>query len=398
MESKFRVPKSEIDRRIQKAQRLLQENDVDGLFVVQRADLFYFSGTAQKAFLFIPARGEPLLMVKRYPPRARDESPIPNIGEISSIKEVPGKLAEFYGGLPSELGFELDVLPVKEFDFYRRLFKKQTCLDGSSLIHEVRRIKSPWEIDQMHKAAELSERTFDFIRENIRPGYTEMEFAGMYEAFARKFGQGGKLRVRDYQAEGYPWHLLSGKSGGMVGVLDSPASGEGTSPAFPCGAGPKILKKNEPIMIDLGSVLNGYHFDETRMFAIESMPKKALDSARASIEIHDRVLDKVKPGVTLNELFRLSVDKAKSLGYEEAYLGVPGYKVNFIGHGIGVELVEDPIISERNELPLEPGMIFALEPKMIFEKEFTAGIESVFLVTETGHQMISRVPAGIFIC
>jgi Xaa-Pro aminopeptidase len=72
--------------------------------------------------------------------------------------------------------------------------------------------------------------------------------------------------------------------------------------------------------------------------------------------------------------------------------------VNFIGHGIGLELVEPPIIAAGRETPIEAGMVFALEPKMVYENEFAAGIESVFQVTPAGGRLISKVPVDIFIC
>ena len=157
-------------------------------------------------------------------------------------------------------------------------------------------------------------------------------------------------------------------------------------------------EKIEPIMIDFGSVLNGYHMDETRMFAIDSMPDRAMKACHAAIEIHNRILDEVKPGVTCCDLFQISISKAKSLGYSEQYLGPPGHKVAFIGHGVGLELIEPPIISQGTEDHLEAGMVFALEPKMVFQNEFSVGIESVFLVTETGYRLISQIPAKVFIC
>jgi Xaa-Pro aminopeptidase len=398
MKQEFKVPAAEIEQRISRIQTELQEKEIDGLFIVQRVDLFYFSGTAQNGFLYIPAEGDPLLFIKKYMPRARDESSIKDIIEIKSIKEVPRLIADVYEGLPQCLGFELDVVPVNDFNFYRGLFPDKTCVDGSPLIRKTRMIKSPWEIDQMKAAAEVSCRTFEYARDNIRPGYTEMEFASMFEAFARKLGHGGKLRVRDYQTEGYSWHVLSGKSGGMVGVLDSPSSGEGTSAAFPCGAGNKKLAPDEPIMVDFNCVLNGYHCDETRMFAIESMPQKALDASQAAIEIQNEVLNEIKPGIRLDELFRISSARAESLGYAESYLGPPGYKVTFIGHGIGLELVEHPIMSDKSKVLVQPGMIFALEPKLVYLDEFATGIESIFVVTETGYRLISQTPIRIFIC
>jgi len=258
-------------------------------------------------------------------------------------------------------------------------------------------IKSAWEIEQMEKTAQLSSQTFEYIRNNIRPGYTEMEFGGMYEAFARKIGHGGKLRVRDYQTEGYPWHILSGASGGIVGLLDSPASGQGTSAAFPV-EGEQKLAFDEPIMIDMASVFNGFHMDETRMFAIGSMPKEAFDASLAAIEIHNTVLDRVRSGIPIKELFDIALAKAEKLGYTEPYLGPPGYKVQFIGHGIGLELIEQPILSAKDVSLLQPGMTFALEPKMLFKNRFSAGVESVFTVTETGHRLISQVPLKVFVC
>jgi Xaa-Pro dipeptidase len=394
----FKVPTKEIENRILRIQKELQKSEIGGLFVVQRVDLFYFSGTAQNGFLFIPAQGEPLLLIKKYMPRAKKESAIKEIIEIRSVKEVPDRLLDFYGRLPRRVGFELDVIPVNQFNFYCQLFQNQRCVDAASLILRVRMIKSNWEIEQMERTAALSCKTFGYIQENIRPGYTEMEFAGMFETFARKLGHGGQLRVRDYQTEGYPWHILSGENGGLVGLLDAPVSGEGTSPAFPCGAGSRKLARNEPIFIDFNSVLNGYHFDETRMFSMGPMPQKAFDACQAAIEIQNDILDIAKPGMTPDDLFHLSIARATSLGYAETFLGPPEYKARFVGHGIGLELVEQPIIASSREMPLEPGMTLALEPKMLFENEFSAGIESVFVVTEKGNRLISQTPSKVFIC
>jgi Xaa-Pro dipeptidase len=184
----------------------------------------------------------------------------------------------------------------------------------------------------------------------------------------------------------------------MPGLLDSPASGQGTSAAFPVGAGHKKLCADEPIMVDLASVLNGYHLDETRMFAIGSMPDKAMRVSQASIEIHDCILEKVKPGATIGELFDLSVRLAEKLGFSDSYLGIPGHKVSFIGHGIGLEIVEPYIIARNRQDQLEPGMAFALEPKFVFENEFSAGVESVFVVTDNGVRLISKIPMEVFVC
>ncbi len=391
------TPASEINSRISGAQKQMQSSGINALLVVQRMDLFYFSGTAQNGYLYIPAEGEPLLMIKKYLPRAEAESPIKNIICIASVKELPGKIADIYGKLPESIGFEFDVMPVREFEYLKSILKIKNCRDGSGLIHACRMIKSDWEIENIRHCAVLAKRTFEYIEQELRAGISELEFAGMYETYSRSIGHQARLRMRDYQAEGYNWHILSGKSGGMVGLLDSPASGEGTSAAFPCGGGRKKIRKNEPIMIDIGIVFNGYHIDETRMFAIGSMPKKAMKASEAAIEIHGSIIEKAVPGTTAGELYEHSVDKAKALGFGDQYLGPEGYKVTFVGHGIGLEVVEHPVIARNRNDVLQPGMVFSIEPKLVFKDKFSAGIESVFAVGEKGSRLITMTPVKVIV-
>jgi len=394
----FRIPPDQIRRRLDNLQARLQADRIDGALIIQRVDLLYFSGTAQNGCLYVPSHGDPLLFIKQSLARALNESPLKNVLRIKSITAVPGLIHDFFRRLPKNLGLELDVMPVNQYRFIETLFPNRPTTDVSGSILAIRAVKSKWEITQMEHTAGMSSLTFDYMRKTLREGYTEMEFAGMFETFARRNGHGGKLRIRDYQMEGYPWHVLSGKSGSMPGVLDSPASGMGTSLAFPCGAGSKKLRAGEPIMVDFTSVLNGFHMDETRMFAIGAMPEKAMRASMDAVDIHNFILENAQPGMTCGALFDMALKRAASLGCTESFLGVPGSKVRFVGHGIGHELVEPPFIARDKQDLLKPGMAFALEPKLVVENEFTAGVESVFTVTDTGTRLISRVPAEVFIC
>lgn len=301
----------------------------------------------------------------------------------------------YFGTRKSVVALEYDVLPVREYHYYKDLFPRWRFVDGSGHIMDVRAVKSDWEIEQMRNTAELSRQTFDHACEILKPGLTEMEFAGLVEAHARKLGHGGGLRLRHFLTEAYAWHFLSGESGAVLGMLDAPASGEGTSPAFPCGAGYKVLAADEPIMMDFGFVHNGFHMDETRMLVMGKMPVKALEATRASMEIHDAILEKAAPGMTAGELFAHALAVAEDLGYADSYLGVPGRKVTFVGHGIGHELIEPPFIARRKNTRLKPGMTFAVEPKLVFEGQFCVGVESVFLITESGAESLTRIPLEI---
>ncbi|MCP4673789.1 MAG: aminopeptidase P family protein [Desulfobacula sp.] len=393
-----KTPEQEITNRISCLKQKMEEKNIQALFLTHKPDIFYFSGTAQDCYLYISIDHEPALFVKRYFPRAKQESCLKNIVHMESIKSIPETIKKLHLKLPKTCGLAFDVVPVRDFNFYQTLFNSTKFTDCAQIINQCRQIKSSYEIEQIKKAGRLSQKTFAYIKENIRPGISEMEFAGEFETFARRFGHSGILLNRHYRADGFPFHLLSGKNGGFPGSLDSPCCGTGTSITHPYGAGAKIIQREEPILIDFGTVLNGYHMDETRMFAMGSMDKEAMDASKASIEILYSLLSSMKPGIVMGDIFNNSLQLAKKLGYEEQFLGLSDLKSIFIGHGTGLELVENPIISKGNEDILKPGMVFAVEPKFIFKNRFAAGIESVIQITNKSACFLSTTPHEIFIC
>jgi len=392
------TPAAEIYTRIAKAQKKMVDQKIDALFLSHKPDIFYFSGTAQDCYLYIQADAKPVLFVKRYLPRVQQETSLAQIEPIESIKEIPGLIETRFKKLPKTLGLAFDVVPVQDYLFYQKLFASSQLVDGNLVIESCWQIKSEFEIRQLEAAAKVSAKTFDYMKKQIRPGISEMTFCGMFEAFSRTLGHSGKLLTRHYRLEGFPFHLMSGKTGGLPGALDSPVCGTGSSNAYPYGAGPKLLEKNEPILIDFGTVLNGYHMDESRMFVMGKMPQQAMDAGLASIEIINRLKEKMTPGTPMGEIFDHAVGMAASFGLEDAFLGLPNLKSKFIGHGIGLELVETPVIAKGKKDLLLPGMVFAVEPKFIFKDKYAAGIESVIHVTEKGSRFLSLTENKIFSC
>ncbi len=392
------TPAREIHARISALKQHIDAHSMDAIFLTHKPDIYYFSGTAQDCYLYVEKDHNPVLFVKRYLPRAKDETALKHIEPITSLTKIPGLIISLFKKLPKTCGLAFDVVPVKDFKFYQSLFSSTFFVDGTPVIEACRQIKSAWEIDQMEKAAIVSKQTFAFMESSLEPGISEMAFCGMFEAFARTLGHSGKLMGRHYRSAVYPFHLLSGKNGGLAGGLDSPLCGTGVSNAFPFGAGTKLIKENEPILIDFGTIVDGYHIDETRMFVLGKMPEKEHSASLASIEILHALLDKMAPGIVIEEIFETAVKISKNQRFGKQFLGLPGLKSKFIGHGIGLELVENPILAKNKKAILKPGMILALEPKFIFEHQFAAGIESVVHITETGSRFLSATENKIFTC
>ncbi len=390
------VPIKEIESRLAKIRSEMEREEIDSLLVIQKMNFYYLSGTTQEGLLFVPFQGEPLLMIKRELERAKLESPLREIVPYKSSREIPSLIQNHLGSFPKRMGLEFDVLPVRDYFRYQELLSNVQIVDASNIFQEARKIKTQFEINLMRKAGKIGESVYQGAKKILKEGMTEIELGGLLEAVAKKNGHEGLLRVRSLNYEAYTWHVLSGLTGGIVSQSDSPMGGLGLSPAFPVGASFKIIKAHEPILIDFGTCYHGYQVDETRMFSIGKMEQKFIDAYQACKEIHDAMLEETKPGADCEELFIKTLQLAERLGYKKNYLGPSGLQTRFIAHGIGLELNELPFLAQGHSYPLEVGMTFSLEPKMVFPGEGSVGIENTVVVTEKGYEILTPVAQEIF--
>jgi Xaa-Pro dipeptidase len=290
------TPREEIELRLDKVREGMSRKGIEALLVIQKMDYFYLSGTTQDALLFVPLDGHPLLMVRRELERAKVDSPLPHVVGFSWPHELPALIGDHWGRLPETLGLEFDVLPVREYLTYGELFPQSRLVDSSSVIRHARKIKTPFEVDLMRRAGEISRRVFEEARGFIEEGKTEIEVGGMLDLTAKRYGHEGLTRVRSVNYEAYTWHVLSGPTGGIVSQSDSPMGGLGVSPAFPVGGSLKTLEAHEPILVDFLCVYHGYMVDTTRMFSIGKMEDKWIAAYDAMRQVHDAVLEDTRPG------------------------------------------------------------------------------------------------------
>ena len=389
------VPREEIENRLIRLKHQMDEKGIQAILLFHKMDFYYLSGTAQNSILFIPLEGKPLLMVKRELERARLESPLDDVIGIKSLRELPSLIQEHRGRLPETIGLEMDILPVNDYFRIKDLFPTIRFVDAFPIIKDVRKIKSPFEISLMRKAGEIGAKVYEEGRKILRAGMTELEFGGLLEIVAKRQGHEGILRTRSLNFEAYTWHILSGPSGSIVSQTDSPMGGLGLSPAFSVGASLRAMNANDPILVDFGTCYHGYLADETRMFSIGKMASKFLDAYQACKEIYDAVLLQVKPGAECGTIFQSTLKIAEKLGYKDYYLGPPGLQTRFVGHGIGLELSEFPLLAQGQHYPIEEGMALAIEPKMVFPGEGSVGLENTMLINRNGYELLTPLSLEI---
>ena len=392
------TPASELRARAERLQALMREAGIDGLMATQNADVFYLAGVVQQAQVYVPSEGDPLLMVRKHHGRAGTDSSLDpsRVVAVRSLRELPALIEGAGGGKPRRIGFEWDTLPVSIYSAYAKALADlgAELVDGSMLFRQARRIKSPFELAQMKRAADIAVIGVKAAAEKLREGVSELELAAHVEAATRSAGHRGLLWMRAFGQEMHMGHLLAGESGGLPSFMNSPTGGTGLGPWGPYGASLRPIQRGEPIFLDYTGEWGGYIADQTRMLSIGTLSNFWLDAYAAMRDVLEYLEREVKPGITSGQLYGMAQERAVSLGYGDNFMGPPegkspGQKVPFVGHSVGLELDEWPPLQKGTDAVLEAGMVLAIEPKLIYLDRGAVGLEDTFLLTSDGLQPIT---------
>ena len=389
MQTSEKIPQGEIRRRVQNFQSLLAQENLDGAMILQNVDIYYFSGTIQPSMLFIPVEGSPILMVLKNYSRARQESYLDTVVAVQKKNQVPGIIQDLGFGKLAALGLEMDVVPAFLYLWLQDNFPGCHLMDVSKAIRRQRMLKSTYEIDQIKKTAPILDKGYAHLKEIMAVGITELEIDGNLALLARRHGHMGILRMRGWNQEMTYAHVLSGDSGAVVSFLNSPHGGSGTTAAMAQGAGYRRIQENEPIGIDYGVGVSGYVGDQFRTFVIGRLPNELEKAHACAVEILALLADAAQPGMSCSDLYQLAHGKAVGAGLGDFFMGTAEGQVAFIGHGLGLEIDELPIIGPRSTEKLQPGMVVALEPKFVFPGKGVVGLEDDYVMTTGGLERIT---------
>ncbi|WP_136798331.1 M24 family metallopeptidase [Desulfosediminicola ganghwensis] len=389
------TPASELASRIQKLQQALAAKSIDAALIVQKTDFYYFSGTSQQGWLFVPVEGRPLLMIFKEFERAEEESGLEWIVPLVSPKKIPALLKEYGYPSPKRLGMELDVLPTALYFQYKQIFDGAEIEDVSLEIRLIRSIKSEHELGLLRSAAALSDKVASRVPELLAEGKTEVALAGEVEAYARSLGHQGIVRMRLFGSELFYGHIMAGAAAAVPSYLASPTGGKGVSGLISQGAGFNKIAANEPVLVDYVFAYNGYISDHTRVFSLGTVPDEFLIAHEAMLEIQECIARLAVPGAIAGELYEQMISLAEAKGLAENFMGVGDRKIRFTGHGVGLELDEFPFIAKGQKLKLAENMVIALEPKVILPGKGVVGIENTHVVTPGGLERLTHFPDEI---
>jgi Xaa-Pro aminopeptidase len=244
----------------------------------------------------------------------------------------------------------------------QQTWRDASYVPGATVLAPLRMRKSAEEIDALRRAAATADAAIQAAARACRPGVTELEVA---RAADEGFRKAGAPEV-------------------MATIV-----GSGPNSAFPHHhSGTRALQAGEPVLFDLGSRADGYCSDITRMAFLGTPAARYREVHGIVNDAVAAALEAIRPGIAVS-----AVDVAARRTIERA-----GYGERFVhrtGHGIGLSGHEPPSISHTNQLTLEEGMAFSVEPGVYLPGEFGVRLEEIVVVTRTGCEVLSRLPRDV---
>jgi Xaa-Pro aminopeptidase len=370
------VPIALLADRIRRAGEVAAAQDTDLLLVTPGPDLRYLLGVSGESHerltcLVLPAAGHrapPALVVPRLEAPGFAGIPLDELGiEVVTWRdgEDAHLLVSDLGGGPSRVGVA-DAMPAAHVLPLRAAFPDVEQVLAGPVMRELRMRKDAAEVAELRAAGAAIDRVHARMGEFLKPGRTEAQVGADIAAAIVEEGH--------------------------------------TEPAFvvvgsgPNGASPhhdmsdRVIESGEVVVIDIGGPLpSGYNSDSTRTYAVGGEAPAAVREAYAVLQdAQERAVRAVRPGVTAEHVDAAAREPITAAGLGERF-------VHRTGHGIGLEVHEEPYIVAGNALPLETGMAFSVEPGVYFDGEWGARIEDIVVVTEDGYERLNTRPRDLIV-
>lgn len=358
------------EARIVALQREMAAESVDLALLFHRDNIRYFTGfrinKVVSSILAVPRSGAPTYVVARLDlERAKRDCWISEL--IAFPEDTPDILAALDPLLSTaakRIGVERGTITLDQAEFiHSRCGSAATLADAQPLIDRLRLIKDEAEIERLRESARIASVVMRAIQSDLRSGQIEAEIAASVEPMLVKQGAEGTS---------FETFMTSGENSWLPQRITVR----------------KPVKDGEMILLDMGGIYDGYCSDITRTLSTNGLSpdqRKLFDAVRRA---YDAALGAIRPGVTAERVDAAARDLLRAAGYGDCF-------PHLTGHGIGLSTHEGPIVDERVDTILEPGMVFTVEPGAYVRGVGAARVEDMVLVTETGYEMLTDAPRDI---
>ena len=374
----------ELKLRRDKIRALMAQQGIDAALITCNVNLIYTYGRVVSGYLYLPLNAPARLFIKR-PNDIEGE----HIHPIRKPEQITGLLKECGLPLPVKLMLEGDELPFTEYNRLAACFPETEVVScGTALIRQARSIKTPIEIEMFRRSGIAHAKAYEQIPSVYQPGMTDRQLSVEIERLMRLEGCLGIFRVFGQSMEIFMGSLLAGDNAAVPSPYDFALGGKGLDPSLPGGVSGTLLQAGQCFMVDMGGNFYGYMGDMSRVFSIGKLPEQAYAAHQTCLETQEEIVAMAKPGTVCEDMYNKAIEIVTKAGFADYFMGVE-QKAKFIGHGIGLEINEMPVLAPRMKQELEPGMVFALEPKIVLPGIGPVGIENSWAVTTDGLEKLT---------
>ncbi|NLP13318.1 MAG: aminopeptidase P family protein [Clostridium sp.] len=390
-----KTPISELNSRMERFRAVMDECNPgwEMAVVFSKVNLYYFTGTMPEGMLLIPRDDEAVLWVRRSFERAQDESLFPLIKPMGSFRDA----AQTFNNIPDTIYLETEFVPLAFYKRFQKYFPFESVKPLDRQISFLRSVKSRYEMEIMEKSGVIHRRILeDRVPKILEEGMSEAEFAAKLYSVMVGEGHHGIARFNMFDTEILVGHVCFGESSVYPTYFNGPGGNYGMSPAVPLlGSRERRLKKGDLVFVDVACGVDGYHTDKTMTYMFGApLPDEVVTVHKKCVDIQNKIAAMLKPGMIPAEIYK-DVMESLDENFKHSFMGFKERRVKFLGHGIGLQVDELPVIAEGFSEPLTDGMVLALEPKKGIENVGMVGIENTFKVTEQGGVCITGDNPGL---
>lgn len=382
------VPASELEVRLERFRRAMDAAHPgwEMAAVNHKVAMYYFTGTIQEGVLLIRPQ-DAVFWVRRSFERACNESHFSDIRPMHSFREA----AAFYGGAPKVMYVETKKATLDWERMLHKYFAFEELGSFDSVLQDLRMVKSEYELKQMEQSGAIHETVLDIVAPKlIHGGISEAQLAiAIYSEMVQR-GSHGTARFNQALGEEAVGIASFGKSGLVRTGFDGPGGTDGTCIAVQSiGNAFRKLQSGRLVYLDIPCGFDGYHTDKTVVYyygdlAKDEQSKHLMEAQQRCLELEQEVVRLMVPGEPIENLYLRTMDKFDNI-YGDAFMN--GGK--FLGHSIGLVMDEAPAIAKGFKQPLQPGMTFAVEPKIALPGLGMVGTENTYVVTEKGARSLT---------
>ncbi len=391
----WRVPVSELESRQKALSSALTSEGIESILIDDPVELYWLTGGRQNSILLVGSKEsgiETTHWVRRSLERAVFESGGDDSPHHSEKQPRMASLSDSLvsSGCTERPSMLSGKVPHDRWSFLNSKMSgiPGESLDGTGILYSLREVKSEWEIQMHRESGEVNSRMFEAVSEAGKEGCTELDLAAAADSVSREAGFGGRIRMRRWPMDCDRVVVAAGRSGSVPSYFDSAIGGLGASPISSLGAGFGRVKAGDPVLVDIVHLHRGYVSDCTRMFSVGSLDEEWMSRLDDMIEIKQAVVDQLGKGEDCSSAWLRGSEMASEMGHSRNLMGMHPNQSSFLGHSVGLELDETPVVALGFDRELSIGGTMAIEPKVIHE-EGAIGNEDTWVRTSGGMECLT---------